>query len=468
MRKRIKRLSNISEKAWFTAKLEMNFLSFFRWSFYNSTGQKPLLGIHHYKIAEALQRVADGKIKKLIINVPPQYGKTLLAVINFIAWGFAKNPRCKFLHASTSADLALGNSKEAKDILQSSWYQSFWNRRVQVDSTAKSLWKLESGGVVRATSVGGQVMGFSAGLIKAKEFSGALIIDDPLKTSDIFSEVARNKVNANFTNVLKNRVADANTPIILIMQRLHPDDLTGYILENETKRYGWEVLKLPAVYDGKALWEDKFPLGALEDIKETSSTFYWQSQYMQDPVDMEGGMIKSQWFTQVDKEPMEGDYYLSCDTAIKTGKENDYSAIGVFKAKDNVACLEYMWRDKLEFPDLLAKLKQLANLYKPVKVLIEDKASGQQLIQDLRRHTSLPIVAVKVNNDKITRTAQATSHLETGRITLPRTPHIWKDDFLAEVASFPNGKNDDMVDALTQFVNYYCSNPIKTENDLFW
>lgn len=250
------------------------------------------------KIAEALQRVLEGKTRKLLINIAPRYGKTELAVKNFIAMGLARNPSACFIHLSYSENLALDNSEAVKDIVMSEEYRRIFNCRIRKGHSSKSEWDTIQGGGLYATSTLGQITGFGAGLVekeedelddtKTHEFGGAIVIDDPIKPEDALSDLMRENVNRRFETTIRNRVNSRHTPIIIIMQRLHEHDLCGYLQEIE--KDDWEVLSIPCVTeDGQPLWPFKHSLEDLQKI-EAANSFVYETQYLQNPTPIEGLM----------------------------------------------------------------------------------------------------------------------------------------------------------------------------------
>lgn len=254
------------------------------------------MGRHHELIARKLNEVLEGKCKRLIINIAPRHGKTALAVHHFISMGLAINPKAKFIHLSYSSSLAQSNSVSIKDIVTSEEYQRlFPGTRIKYGSDTKSQWETEEGGGVYATSTLGQITGFGAGLTRSDddefEFGGAIMIDDPLKPEDAFSEVEREKVNRRFETTIRNRLNNRDTPIIVIMQRLHEHDLCGYLQEIEPDE--WEVLSIPAIsYENdepKALFPFVMPLDMLLKYKDASPIVF-ETQYMQNPTPLEGLM----------------------------------------------------------------------------------------------------------------------------------------------------------------------------------
>lgn len=271
-------------------------LFFTRYFFKKRFNRKFVVGEHHELISSALDRVIKGETKKLLINIAPRYGKTELAVKNFIAHGLAINPAARFIHLSYSDDLALDNSEEVRDIVSSEEYQQLFGVQIKKNSDAKKKWYTTEGGGVYATSAAGQVTGFGAGKVddedfefpesKNELFGGALIIDDPIKPDDADSELIRERVNQRFDSTLRNRVNSRNTPIIIIMQRLHENDLCGYLMEQEPE--DWEVLSLPSIKtDGSALWPFKHTIEELLKIEKQNDVVF-QRQHMQDPKPLKG------------------------------------------------------------------------------------------------------------------------------------------------------------------------------------
>lgn len=258
---------------------------------------------HHKQIWAKLQDVINGKCKKLIINIQPRLGKTEIAVKMLIAYGLAMNPASKFIHLSYSDDLALENSEFARDYVKSDAFQSiFPSVIIKKDSDSKKKWYTTQSGGVYATSAGGQVTGFGAGIVESKidhlegneflealggnEFGGAIIIDDPLKPDDADSEIARERVNSRFDSTISNRVNSRNTPIILIMQRLHERDLSGYLLQEE----GWDLLCLPSIKEnGEAIYPHYQTVKELYKIRDKNPIIF-ERQYMQNPKPIEGLM----------------------------------------------------------------------------------------------------------------------------------------------------------------------------------
>ncbi|WXL23925.1 DNA-packaging protein [Ectopseudomonas mendocina] len=222
-------------------------LYFARYFFKQRTGGKMIVAPHHRVIQETLDRVISGEIQRLIINVPPGYTKTELATINMIGRGLALNNRARFMHLSYSHNLALLNSSTARAMVKSSAYQAMWPMSLRDDADSKAMWWTENGGGVYASSAAGQVTGFRAGHMEPG-WQGALIIDDPVKPDDAYSEVVRDGVNNRFNETIKSRLAVETTPMVVIMQRIHYHDLSGYLLRGGSGEK-WHHLNLPVIID---------------------------------------------------------------------------------------------------------------------------------------------------------------------------------------------------------------------------
>lgn len=277
-------------------------LNFTRYFFKQQYKKKFIVGDHHKAVCDALDSVLRGETKRLIINIAPRYGKTELAVKNFIAEGLALNPSARFIHLSYSGTLAMDNSVAIKDIVNGEAYKGLFPVRIKYGSDTKNRWDTEQGGGVYATSTLGQITGFGAGEVDPTDettgeplpyrFAGAIVIDDPIKPEDALSDVVRERVNRRFETTIRNRVNSRNTPIIIIMQRLHERDLCGYLQSIEPD--DWKVVSLPCITEGedgntKPLWPFKHTLKELDNIR-LANGFVFETQYMQNPKPLEGLM----------------------------------------------------------------------------------------------------------------------------------------------------------------------------------
>ena len=273
-----------------------NPLNFTRYFFKQRNDKRFIIGRHHRLICEKLAAVLRGDINRLIINIAPRYGKTELAVKNFIAMGLAMNPASRFLHLSYSGSLAQDNSVAIKDIVTSEEFMRLFPLRIKQGSDTKSRWDTQQGGGVYATSTLGQITGFGAGAVDTPgepyRFAGAIVIDDPIKPEDALSDLVRESVNRRFETTIRNRVNSRNTPIVIIMQRVHERDLCGYLTSLEPDQ--WEVLSLPCISkddegNEQPLWEFKHSIEELHAI-EANNSFVFQTQYQQNPKPLEGLM----------------------------------------------------------------------------------------------------------------------------------------------------------------------------------
>jgi len=335
---------------------ELNSLYFARYFFKQRTASKMIVNGHHKVIQETLDRVVKGEITRLIINIPPGYTKTELASINFMAHGLTVNPRSKFMHLSYSHNLALTNSSVTRAIVKSKAFQDMWPMGSRDDTDSKSLWWNEQGGGVYATSSKGQVTGFRAGLME-EGFTGALIIDDPVKPADALYDTIRDSVNDNFNETIKSRLAIETVPIILIMQRIHYKDLSGYLLRGGNGEK-WHHLSLPVIIDNSKkypeenthgipiehdlpngfLWETKHTdkhLGALMAHKRT-----FNAQYMQDPkkFDAEGALWSEKMINESRAMPLPWGLkrtVISVDPATTSEENSDDWGIGAASAYNN-------------------------------------------------------------------------------------------------------------------------------------
>ncbi|AMU89903.1 hypothetical protein ATM17_12740 [Sphingopyxis macrogoltabida] len=395
-------------------------------------------GPHHRVIGDTLDLVLAGEIARLIITVPPGYTKTEAAVVNFIAKGFHINPGARFIHSTFSDDLARENSDKVLQLIALDGYQSVRAVSVRVDSKAKDRWKTSEGGGVLAKAAGGPITGFRAGTMDRAIFTGALVIDDPLKPDDAFSPTKRKNVNQRATNTFRSRLAHEGVPIIVIMQRLHSDDFVGHLLTGGTGEK-WHHLNLPVVINNAEeyppewthgipiahglpdgpLWEDKHNADEIEVLKADAYTF--ASQYMQRPVSAEGALFNMDGFKWWHELPPIEYYAIYADTAQKTGERNDYSVFQLWgKAETGIYLVDQI-RDKWEAPQLEKMAITFWEKHKGKYIRgfnVEDKASGTGLIQSLRKKT-IPVIGIPRDRDKYTRGLDAAPWVATGMVHLP-------------------------------------------------
>ena len=463
------------------AKLQADHLSFTQYFLNKRDGNKFITSPHHALITSTMERVFDGEIKRLIINVPPGYTKTEMAVINFIARGLAKYPRSKYIHVTYSDQLASTNSIGVKDTIALEDYQRLWEMNLRKDSKAKKYWFNTSGGGVYAVSSGGPITGFRAGRM-VDGFSGAFIIDDPLKPDDAYSETKRNAVNNRFNNTFKSRLAHEGVPIIVIMQRLHEDDPTGFLLKGGTGEK-WHHLCLPfeipepedepeypSEYTHGIPITHSLPAGPLWEYKKNShdikimrasDPYTTASQYDQSPAPLGGSIFKDEWWRYYKQGTIVPEYrIITADTAQKTDERNDYSVFQCWGyLSGNIYLLDQI-RGKWEAPELRANAKAFwlkhygtgdAQTIGWLRYMaVEDKASGTGLIQDLSREVDpvIPVEAIQRNIDKVTRAMDIVPYIASGRVFIPEDAD-WVSDYTQEFSKFTplmTHKNDDQID----------------------
>jgi len=438
------------------AECRSDLLAFTREMFHARKGEPFAIAQHHERICHALERVVIGNTRRLIINIPPRASKTELAVKNFIAWCMGNFPDCEFIHASYSKRLATTNTFETRAIMQHERYaEIFGAPAFRGDSNAKDEFRTESGGVVYATGAEGTITGYGAGKMR-DTFGGAIIIDDPHKAGEANSDIMRQNVLDWFSTTMESRKNRPETPIILIMQRLHESDLSGWLLAGGNGEQ-WEHLCIPAIDDaGGSFWPEQFPLEMLQRL-ERSNSYVYAGQYLQRPAPIGGGILKDAWWRYWQAIPQLEYRLIFADTAQKTGQENDYSVFQCwgYTASRQCVMLDQI-RGKWEAPELLIQArafwhKHVGSHHSPLRAMkVEDKVSGTGLIQTLQRE-GVPCLPIKRDRDKVTRAMDAAPYIEAGNVLLPQQAQ-WLSDFLAECSMFPNGAHDDQVDPLCDAV----------------
>ena len=412
------------------------------------------LAHHHELIVSRLEAVEHGEASRLMIFLPPRHGKSLLASVIFPAWYLGHHPDRHLIFASYGQELSDDFGRQVRNLVANPLHRAiFPHCSLSEDSAAAHRFSTVRGGAYFAVGRGGPITGRGAHL---------LVIDDPLKDyAEANSETTRKALQEWFSAVAYTRLSPGGA-IVLIQTRWHEDDLAGWLLSSNANER-WEVLSLPAIaerdetfrHEGEALWPAKFPLSELERIRAAIGGRAWASLYQQRPTAAEGAIFKRTWW-QFYIPPLTVN--LNCvlqswDTAFKQGTENDFSVCTTWGVADNCYYLLHLWRERVEFPELKRVLASLAEQWKPNTILVEDRASGQSLIQELKSSTALPIIPVKVDSDKQTRAQAVTPLMEAGKIFLPESAP-WVCDFIEEMACFPNGIYDDVVDATAQALNY--------------
>jgi len=426
-------------------------------------GTKYLHNWHIDLIADALIKCEKGDIKRLIINIPPRYLKSLSVNVAWPCWLLGQDPSRRIISASYSQGLATKHSLDSRLIINSNWYNKYFpNTQLVKDQNEKDKFITTKRGFRLATSVGGTLTG---------EGGNFLIIDDPHNPANIMSKTQRENVLNWYEQVFASRLDDKNNGIIvLIMQRLHPDDLSSHLTKKQ--KGVWNELIIPAIASKDLVYYDKylFPQDTslhpirenkkqLEKTKIELGSFNFSAQYLQKPLSEDNGMVKYSWFSRYRYLPKKlKNITQSWDTGIKSSANNDYSVCTTWGEDDNKYYLIDVKKFKAEYPELKRKLLSHCEKYEPETIIIEDKASGQSLIQELKSETKLPVIAVNPINDKVTRFARVSTLIEAGKVSLPEQSD-WLASFEEEILAFPNVTHDDQVDSLSQYLNR-----VKTES----
>jgi predicted phage terminase large subunit-like protein len=408
---------------------------------------------HHSMLLRTLEGVEAGTVKRLIINMPPRMGKSLTTSEIFPSWFLGRHPDRSVICASYSQEFAESNfgRRVRNYCLDPRTRAAFPELQLAEDSQSVRRFDTTAGGSGYFVGRGGAITGRGADLI---------LLDDPIKDAEeAHSEAIRKQLHEWYSSVLYTR-RTPDAAIVIIQTRWHFDDLAGWLLREHSEEK-WQVLIFPAIAEvdegwrkpGEALWPERFPIEELEATRRILGTAGWSALYQQRPVPEEGSIFKLEWFQRYDELPEFSQIVMSADTAFKTGAANDYSVVTVWGVAKNGYFLFHLWRDRAEFPSLKRQLEALAAKWNPHVVLIEDKASGQSLIQELQENTRLPIRAVKIDSDKISRAHAVSPLVEAGRVFLPKAAP-WIPEFLDEVSQFPSGAHDDIVDSTTQALNY--------------
>lgn len=426
-------------------------LSFTRTMFKARKGMEFVTNWHHEKLCNALERVVIGKCKRLIINIPPRYSKTELAVVNFIAWCMGNFPDSEFIHASYSKRLAANNTWGARALMEHELYCAIFGApQFRKDSNAKDEYRTEQGGCVYAAGSDGTITGYGAGKLR-DYFGGAIIIDDPHKAGEATSDVMRQNVIDWFSTTIESRTNSPDTPIIVIMQRLHEHDLSGWLLDGGNGEK-WDHVCIPVLDDAdEPLWAFKHSRQELQRM-DTANPYVFAGQYMQRPAPIGGGIFKDHWWKFYRTPPITKTRSIYADTAQKTKTHNDFTVFQCWgQTEAGQPVLLDQLRGKWEAPELLIQARAFWKKHKAVTgmgnlraIKCEDKVSGTGLIQTLRRE-GIPILPIQRNVDKLTRAMDVAPMIESGNVLLPEDAP-WLSDYLAEFSQFPNGAHDDQVD----------------------
>lgn len=445
------------------AILRSDLRSFVQQCFYSLTPGMPFLSAWHIEaLAFHLEQVRCGKIKRLIICMPPRSLKSITASVAFPAYLLGRDPRKRIITASYGSELAIKHAGDFRAILAAEWYQcAFPGTRISSVKNTETEVVTTARGYRLSTSIDGTLTGRGGDII---------IIDDPLKPADALSDSRRERVNAWFNNTLISRLDDKREgAIVVIQQRLHQHDLVGTLLQGPEE---WTVLNLPAIAEeeervqighnefhvrrvGDVLHAAREPRSVLDSIKAQLGSDTFEAQYQQQPVPPGGKMIKRDWIRRYDCAPRRTPYtrvLQSWDTASKDGGENDWSVCATLLVDDGTYYLLDVVRRRVNYPELRALAVELARIHSPEKILVEDTGVGCGLVPDLVCE-GLPAIGVKVEGNKLARMSIQSAKIQSGLLLFPKTAP-WLDDLEHELFAFPGGRHDDQVDTLSQALGY--------------
>jgi predicted phage terminase large subunit-like protein len=410
-------------------------------------------------ITYQLERVRRGELRRLIINMPPRSLKSIAASVAFPAFVLGHDPSRRIICVSYSGELAKKHSNDFRAVLEARWFRSaFPNTRIGPFKNTETEIELTARGFRLATSVGGTLTGRGGDII---------IIDDPLKPDDAMSESKRTGANQWFTNTLLSRLDDKRTgAIVVVMQRVHIDDLTGFLLGQSDE---WEVLSLPAIAEseevvlvsaththlrraGEVLSPTREPIHVLNAMKLQIGSDAFSAQYQQLPAPPGGAMVKRHWVKRYSELPPAAERLMtvqSWDTASKGGPDNDWSVCTSWiVTRKKQWYLVDVFRRRVDYPALKANVQHLANHWGAQRVLVEDTGTGIAIVQELKESVA-GIIAVKPEGDKASRMAVASAKFEAGQVLFPERAN-WLPDLEAELFVFPGSRHDDQCDSISQ------------------
>jgi predicted phage terminase large subunit-like protein len=417
-----------------------------------------IAGRHHARMAAAFEEVANGTCKRLIINMPPRHTKSEFASYLLPAWFLGKFPGKKVIQTSHTAELAVGFGRKVRNLVDSEVYKSiFPGVGLQADSKAAGRWATNAGGDYFAIGVGGAVTGKGADI---------LIIDDPHSEQEATiaetNPEVYDKTYEWYTSGPRQRLQPGGA-IVIVMTRWSKKDLTGQVVKSALQRGGeeWKIIEFPAILpSGNPLWPEFWPIEQLEALRHELPSGKWQAQYQQQPTSDVNAIIKREWWKLWEQEeaPYCDFVIQSWDTAFLKTQRSDYSACttwGVFYQDDdngtqqaNIILLN-SFKKRMEFPELKTKAMQEYKEWNPDALIVEAKASGTPLLFELRA-MGIPVqeYTPSKGNDKIARLNAVADIFASGRVWVPNTH--WADELVEEVASFPSGEHDDLVDSTSQ------------------
>jgi|SRR5215211_539457 len=464
-----------SDRAAYNALLRMEFRAFLRRCFSElHPGGTFLDNWHIDAIAYHLELVRTGRISRLIINLPPRSLKSMLCSVAFPAFVLGHEPSKRMIAVSYGADLAGKLSNDFRGIVTSGWYQNLFPRcrLSRIKNTEFEIVTTQHGFRL-ATSVGGSLTGRGGDIV---------IIDDPLKPQDAYSEIRRAAANDWFYNTLLSRLDDKQRgAIIVVMQRLHPDDLTGKLLEDSDE---WTILNLPAIAEheekiavgenvyhfrkpGDVLHPEREPIGIIRKLHEEFGPDIFAAQYQQNPLPVDGNMIKRDWVQRYRSPPSRTpstQVLQSYDTASKVGEQNAWSVCTTWYLIEGKYFLVDVMRGQFDYPLLKARAIEHARKHNPTKILVEDTGVGTALIPELKQ-AGFSAVAVKVEHSKQIRMAVQSAKFQSGQVYFPEEAP-WLKELEAELFAFPASRHNDHVDSISQALAKETAQPLWTAKSL--
>ena len=422
-------------------------------------------GKHHKIIAKKFEDIASGKLKRLIINMPPRHTKSEFASFLFPAWFVGQNPKAKIMQTTHTGELAIRFGRKVRNLMDTQEYKKIFKTELQPDSMAAGRWETAQGGEYFAAGTGGAVTGRGADL---------LIIDDPHSEQDALYPSKLDKAYEWYTSGPRQRLQPGGT-IVVVMTRWSEIDLTARLLnaQSDPKADQWEVIEFPAVLNNEPLWPQFWNIDELMGVKASLSEQKWQAQWQQNPTSEEGAIIKREWWQMWPKDDIPQLMHIiqSYDTAFSKKETADFSAIttwGIFRPVENGPphiILLAARKGKWDFPELKEIAKDEYTYWKPETILIEAKASGMPLTQELRQ-IGIPVVTYTPSkgNDKHVRVNSVAPLFEAGQVWAP--DERWAEEVIEECAAFPYGEYDDLVDSTTQaLLRFRQGNFINLESD---
>ena len=410
------------------------------------------------------ERIVEGKTKRLLVTVPPRHLKSIIFSVALPAFRLGRDPSARVICVSYSNALAVKHANDFRAVLSSSWYQrAFPGTRLSRTKNTEDETMTTALGYRLATSITGTITGRGADLI---------VIDDPQKPDEALSEANRDSVGQWFDNTLSSRLdVKSKGAIVIVMQRLHEDDLAGHQLE----KGGWRHLRIPAIADcdekvqigprrtykrkaGMVIDPRRETLQDLERQRQEMGELLFSAQYQQQPIPLSGNIIKAEWFKEYDAVTY-GDndqLVISFDTAMKGDPASDYSVATVWLGRGDYCYLLDLWRQRVDYPNLKQIAYRLRDQYAKATLLIEDKGSGTSLIQELGTN-NVAVIGITPEGDKVTRAAKVSAQFEAGAVFFPKTAP-WLSGLKAELLGFPNVKHDDQVNSVTQALSWLWQN----------